>query len=308
MRAKIITGTIAVVVLSVIPSVAARQPSTGVPGNALVNPGAEDGLSPIGWAGEGFTVEAYGASTRVPEVAFAASQNFGRRLFVAGHGAAVMLQDVPASTFVGRSPIVAGGSFLARAGSGDAATFSLSYLGAEGAAVAPPSVATTPTDRDLTTGSLTQSTRGLSINALPPGTTTLRVTVRASGEPAEPSTVALDGLYLTSNYSPVAPGPLQVEPTATPGEPRLTVSRALDWTPTTACPADRRVRFVVRRDRVRDVSRLAVKARGRTWLIQPNATRREVIIKRTSRGFSARVAIITRTGLSERQRIQYRAC
>lgn len=179
------------------------QPEGGVPGNLLMNPGAEDTPDLRGWAVDGFAVATYGSSLGVPPLEYAGPRNLGTRLFAATHGGASMDQSVLVEANTGQ-PLLLGGWLGRRSSTSDTAVLAVEFRDASDQPLGAPATAeampVSPCTEQIS-GETTQRINLARTPNVPAGARTARVSITAAGTPGSPSTVTAEALYLTTDTS-----------------------------------------------------------------------------------------------------------
>lgn len=228
------------------------QPATGVPGNRVSNPGAEDGTAAPWTASDGTVTALYGDDLRGPGAGFAAARNFGERYFGFPPGGGTLSQDI-ASPGLADDEITFGATTMGR-DTADRGSVRLLALDADGVVVAEQGAtglgpAPTPDGAVIATALAGRV-------VLPPATRSVRIVVAAGA--------GVDGAFITgAEYgsvptsmcgSPAAPPPTPAPPTpavSAPERPRPAIRvTAVDRTVVAGRRLSIRVRHAARGDRL----------------------------------------------------------
>lgn len=307
------------------------QPADGVPGNRIVNPGAED-LTPT-WALNNVAVVAYGSSSAVPSTGFASDRNLGTNLFAATRGGGSMVQDVPVADVPGQ-PLLFGGVFGTLSTGPETTVMTVQFLDSRDAAVGSPASAQEQPVTPSSSGATTEHAFVGITEKVPPNVTVARVRIQISGADSDASSETVDGTYLTTQVGygavpvpdPTAPPISPPTPTAvlppTAGTPPPQPSRpspkpargpsaktVLSWSkPATTCKGKMRIAITVHAASVRTIQRVRVTTRHHAYYLRPTARRRGIAVGRSQRPATVSLLVSYRNGLSATNTLHYAAC
>ncbi len=298
----------------------AVQPKFGVPGNLILNPGAEDDLGLVQWEGGGFRQATYGESRAVAPLEFGLASNFRATFFGAQAAGALITQRVDLSRPVymrlidaGNVRITYGGAFGGQAGREETAWIVLAPLDETGAPIGPPQIVGGPSNADRRGRTTLLDCTGRF--TLPRYVRAMQVTLHATGTADGSSTAAADGLFATMSQYAFAAGP----PTATPGcvgpQPALPavtrppLIRSVVRIPRrNRCGRPDRIRFRVRNEWSMRVTRIVVRSRGKRATLLGGQLAQAIRIPGPKRRMLVRVTAVLSDGRVSSGRVRFRAC